>query len=198
MAGIESVNVSEGLDATYERGFLPSGEADALFALLRELEWTRDRVRIFGREHLSPRLSAWHGDAGVEYRYSGGNHIARPWTAELGMLRDRLFSALGVRFNFVLANFYRDGNDSMGWHADDEAVLGPNPVIASLSFGATRRLAFRERLRSASPRRSAIALEHGSLLVMAGDSQRRWQHALPRSRRVLGPRINLTFRRLLV
>jgi alkylated DNA repair dioxygenase AlkB len=167
-----------------------------LFTTLRLLPWTRDRVKIFGREHLAPRLSAWYGDPGVEYRYSGATHVAQPWTAELRSLRDRLDAVIGVRFNFVLANFYRDGGDSMGWHSDAEAALGPAPVIASLSFGATRRLAFRER--KGRGRRAEIALEHGSLLVMAGDSQQRWQHALPRSRRVSGERINLTFRRLLV
>lgn len=192
------MSLSEDLDATYQRSFLQCDEADSLFVALRELEWTRDRVRIFGREQLSPRLSAWYGDPGVGYRYSGSNHVARAWTTDLARLRDRLRDATGVGFNFVLANFYRDGNDSMGWHSDDETVLGQSPVIASLSFGATRRFTFRERTRSNAPRRVEIALEHGSLLVMSGDSQHRWQHALPRSRRVLGERINLTFRRLLV
>lgn len=172
--------------------WLPADEADALFATLRvTLPWQVHRVRLFGREHPAPRLSCWMGDAGASYRYSGVRHEPAPWPDALAALRERLRLELGAPFNSVLANLYRDGRDAMGWHADDERELGPAPVIASLSLGATRRFALRHR---PSGLKHAIELTHGSLLVMAGATQRRWQHALPRSVRQVGERINLTFR----
>jgi alkylated DNA repair dioxygenase AlkB len=185
---------NEGLDATYMPGFLPPAVADAAFRALTGLEWGRDRLRIFGREQPAPRLSAWYGDAGVIYRYSGVAHAARPWPAVIAELRTRIAAHTGKSFNFVLANLYRNGGDSMGWHADDEAALGATPVIASLSFGAERRLRFRRRGRAGASR--AIDLALGSLLVMWGRSQRDWQHALPKAKHVDGLRINLTFRRI--
>ena len=117
-----------------------------------------------------------------------------PWTRTIAKLRDDLAALVGVRFNSVLANLYRDGRDSVGWHSDDEPELGATPVIASLSFGATRTF----RLRSRATRESALSIElaHGSLLVMAGDTQRLYQHALPKRAGVMRPRINLTFRRI--
>ena len=185
---------TDGLDARLVDDFLAPAEADAGFAALRALEWGRDRLRIFGKEQLAPRLSAWYGDAGVIYRYSGVEHVARPYPHVIAKLKDRVTTFTGEPFNFVLANLYRDGDDSMGWHADDEAALGVAPVIASLSFGATRRLRFRRR---SDPRATtAVDLSHGALLVMWGHSQRDWQHALPKSKAVRQPRINLTFRRV--
>lgn len=176
-------------------GFWPQQEADELFALLSEqLAWTRHTVRLFGRELPAPRLSAWHGDADAGYRYSGVSHAPQPWTPALRAVRERVAGALGLRFNGVLGNLYRDGADAMGWHSDDEPELGPAPVIASASFGAPRRFALRHR---GSGRREVLELGHGSLLVMAGASQRCWQHCLPRTARPCRPRINLTFRRLL-
>jgi alkylated DNA repair dioxygenase AlkB len=116
-----------------------------------------------------------------------------PWTTPLAALRQRLEVALGVTFNSVLANLYRDGADSMGWHSDDEASLGPQPVIASLSLGATRRFVLRHRRRR-DLQTLTLSLEHGSLLVMAGETQRHWHHAVPKTRQPVGARINLTFR----
>jgi alkylated DNA repair dioxygenase AlkB len=186
---------NEGLDARYVPGFVAKAEADRLMARLLDLDWGHDRIRIFGKEHAAPRLTAWYGDLGISYHYSGVTHVARPWTNELAALRERVVADTGAHFNFVLANLYRDGADSLGWHSDDERVLGKQPVIASLSFGATRRLRF--RTRTAVPAATtAIDLEHGSLLVMFGQSQREWQHSLPRTKRVHDARINLTFRRL--
>jgi alkylated DNA repair dioxygenase AlkB len=117
-----------------------------------------------------------------------------PWTPTVAQLRDDLAARLGVRFNSVLANLYRDGRDSVGWHSDDEPELGATPVIASLSFGATRTF----RLRSRATREAALSLDlsHGSLLVMSGDTQRLYQHALPKRAGITAPRINLTFRRI--
>lgn len=144
----------------------------------------------------APRRCAWYGDPGARYAYSGLPLEPLPWTQALAGLRKALESHLGAPFNSVLANWYRDGHDRMGWHADDEASLGPEPLIASLSLGAPRRFALRHRTRRDLPT-AAITLEHGSLLVMAGPTQRCWKHALPAMARVTDPRINLTFRYVL-
>jgi alkylated DNA repair dioxygenase AlkB len=178
----------------YLAGFWSPAEADDLFAQLSaQLAWSRHTVRLFGRELPAPRLSAWHGEPNATYRYSGTRHAPQPWSAALLAARARIAGALGLDFNGVLGNFYRDGADAMGWHSDDEPELGPAPVIASASFGAPRRFALRHR---DSGRREVLELGHGSLLVMAGASQRCWQHALPRTARPCPPRINLTFRQL--
>jgi alkylated DNA repair dioxygenase AlkB len=167
-------------------------EAERLLAaLLDEIPWEQHQVRIMGRLLDCPRLSCWIGDAGTAYVYSRVRFEPRPWTPTLAALRERVSAAVGVRFNSVLGNRYRDGRDAMGWHADDEPELGPEPVIASLSLGATRRFALKHR---ASGERRNIDLTSGSLLLMAGATQRHWVHALPRTARPVGERINLTFR----
>jgi len=161
-------------------------------ALTREIAWTQHYLNLFGREVAAPRLSCWMGDADAAYTYSRTRFEPQPWTPTVAALRDDLRERLGVRFNSVLANLYRDGRDSMGWHSDDEPELGPRPLIASLSFGAARTF----RLRSRATREAALSIEltHGSLLVMGGDTQALYQHALPKRARVTDPRINLTFR----
>ena len=185
-------------DVRYAESWLSRDEADALFErLLEEIPWERHRLHMFGREVDAPRLSCWIGDPGAIYIYSHSRFEPRAWTASLLSLRERVQHACGTRFNSVLANLYRDGNDSMGWHSDDEAELGPRPVIASLSLGAERRF----RLRRRSPRGTrapplGLPLSHGSLLCMAGDTQRHYQHDLPKSAAVAGARINLTFRHI--
>lgn len=182
-----------GAHLVYRPTWLPSAEADALFDALRpSLPWSVHRIRIFGRHVDSPRLSAWIGDAEAVYRYSGADFLPHPWTAALIGVRARLQDELGVPFNSVLANLYRDGRDAMGWHSDDEPELGPQPVIASISLGGVRRFLLKHRQDPAL--RSAFELPHGSLLVMAGDTQQHYRHALPRTARPVGPRINLTFR----
>jgi len=184
-------------EVVYRPGFVAAAEADRLLAGLIALpDWRQERLRMFGREVDAPRLTAWYGDPGCRYAYSGVVHDPRPWPPEIADLRDRLCHALEVPFDGVLANRYRDGRDSMGWHSDDERELGPRPVIASLSFGEERRFLLRER-GVASGREAAtheIVLGHGSLLVMRGDSQRRYRHSLPKSARCRGERVNLTFR----
>jgi alkylated DNA repair dioxygenase AlkB len=154
------------------------------------IAWREESIALFGRRVMAPRLCAWYGDVGVAYRYSRSTHRANGWLPELEVIRDQLFARLGIRFNFVLANLYRSGQDAMGWHADDEPELGHRPCIASLSFGAARRFRLRARVGA---RRVDLLLEPGSLLLMWGRSQRDWQHAVPRMR-ASGPRINLTFR----
>lgn len=176
--------------------FLSPAEADeALHALSREIAWEQHQVRLFGRVLPAPRLSCWIGDPEAAYTYSAMRFEPRPWTPTLGVLRDRLNAMLGAGFNSVLANRYRSGADGMGWHADDEPELGAQPLIASLSLGATRRFLLRSRDRS---QRAALALSHGSLLLMEGSTQLRTQHSLPKTARPVGERINLTFRRILV
>jgi alkylated DNA repair dioxygenase AlkB len=160
-------------------------------ALVEEIPWEQHQVRIMGRLLDCPRLSCWIGDQGTAYVYSRVRFEPRPWTPTLALLRERVSAAAGARFNSVLANRYRDGRDAMGWHADDEPELGPEPVIASLSLGATRRFAMKHRV---SGERRNLDLTAGSLLLMAGATQRHWVHALPRTARPVGERVNLTFR----
>lgn len=181
-------------DFRFAPAFWPSLSADALLERLRaEIPWHHHVVRLFGRDVPAPRLSAWHGDADADYRYSGHHYVPEPWTPALADIRREIGAATGELVNGVLANRYRDGRDGMGWHSDSEKELGPQPVIVSASFGASRRFVLRHRTTG---RREILVLGHGSVLVMAGDSQRHWQHALPKTARPTGERINLTFRRV--
>lgn len=160
-----------------------------LSALLEEIDWEQHYVRIAGKTIASPRLSSWHGDPGASYRYSSQSYQPKPWTPTLSKLREQLVHF--ARFNSVLVNRYRHGLDSMGWHSDDEKELGPNPVIASLSFGAEREFQLKHKRRAL---RSKILLQHGSLLLMQGGTQHHWQHAMFKSTTLTAERINLTFR----
>jgi len=181
-------------------GWLRDAHATALMAALSaDIPWSRHRLRIFGQEVEAPRLSCWIGDPDAAYRYSGTRFAPQPWPVAVAPVRDAVSRTAGVAFNSVLANLYRDGQDAMGWHSDDERELGPQPVIASLSFGATRRFVLKARAPDADGRfaRHVLELPHGSLLVMRGDTQARYRHALPRTARPVGPRLNLTFRKIL-
>ena len=183
-------------ELAFDPHWLGADEADALFAALRaQVAWEVHRIRLFGREVDSPRLSCWIGDPDASYRYSGVRFEPRSWPDTLRPVRVRLEQTLGQGFNSVLANLYRDGRDAMGWHSDAEPELGARPVIASISLGAARRFAFRHRQQP--ERKLSLELPHGSLLVMAGDTQRFYRHSLPRTVRPVGERINLTFRRIL-
>lgn len=185
-----------GAELWFAPDWLEAAQADALFAELRNsVEWETHRIRLFGREVDSPRLSSWIGDEDAAYTYSGMRFQPRPWPPALAGIRRRLARELDCRFNSVLANRYRDGRDYMGWHSDNESALGPHPVIASLSLGAIRRFVLKHR-QDAS-RKLELSLPHGSLLVMRGDTQANYRHSLPRTARPVGERINLTFRRIL-
>ncbi|TRW49300.1 alpha-ketoglutarate-dependent dioxygenase AlkB [Aliidiomarina halalkaliphila] len=165
--------------------------ADRFFERLKhELPWEQGEVKLFGKSHRIPRLQSWHGDPGVRYTYSNVELQAQGWSPALLELREKLL-ALDLTPNAVLANYYRDGMDSMGWHRDNEKELGARPVIASVSLGAERDFILRHR---ATQQREVLRLAHGSLLIMAGDTQHYWEHALPKRARVSRPRINLTFR----
>lgn len=181
--------------------WLDTAEADALLAELRQaIAWETHRIRLFGRELDSPRLSCWIGDPGAAYTYSRSRFEPRPWPSALAAVRERVEQDCGTHFNSVLANLYRDGRDSMGWHSDDEPELGTQPVIASLSLGAERRFRFRRRRARGEPAQPGdtveLVLPHGSLLRMAGTTQQLYRHDLPRMRGIDTPRINLTFRRV--
>jgi alkylated DNA repair dioxygenase AlkB len=174
----------------YIPNFVAATERTSLMqSLQQDIPWESHVVRIFGRDIPAPRLSSWHGDAHCAYRYSGVRYAPKAWTSALIALRQRL-QAFGD-LNCVLANYYRSGADSMGWHSDNESELGPQPLIASISLGAARRFCVRNKH---SADKFELLLEDGSLLIMQGNSQRDWQHALPKSAKVGSPRINLTFR----
>jgi len=160
--------------------------------LRHSLVWQQKPILIFGREVMQPRLTAWYGDPGCSYVYSGKRNEPLPWTPLLTELRDAVQSVTGARFNSVLANCYRNGQDSMGWHSDDESELGPDPVIASLSFGGTRRFCFQHRKNKAQ--KLALLLQDGDLLLMAGATQANYRHALPKTVKPVAERLNFTFR----
>lgn len=163
--------------------------------LMEQVAWQSHTIRLFGRDCLEPRLSCWVGDSGLDYRYSGRKREAKPWTPGLMAIRQRLKQQLALDFNTVLVNRYRDGQDSMGWHSDDEPELGEQPLIASLSLGETRRFSLRKRRERQC--KHTMLLSHGDLLIMAGGLQQEWQHALPKTAKVIGERLNLTFRQFI-
>jgi len=181
----------------YHAHFLTQGEADEMLeGLWRELQWSQREIMLFGRPVMQPRLVAWYGEPDAVYRYSGLTLAPLPWHPLLQKLKSRVEAISESRFNSVLANAYRDGRDSMGWHSDDERELGMWPVIASLTLGAARRFLLRPRNRAKGVQGATITLHpvHGSLLLMKGESQLLYQHALPRTRRPVALRINLTWR----
>jgi len=189
------IPLASGAWLDHEAGWLSPAEADVALAALRdELRWEQREIVLFGRPVLQPRLIAWAGDLG--YRYSGQTLEPRAFTPAARRLLERVQLRAGVPFNHVLANRYRSGEDSMGLHADDEAELGPDPVVAIVSLGATRRLVVRPR-RKQDRERHDLPLGHGALLVMGGTCQRHYVHGVPRQAGIPGERISLTFRRLL-
>jgi len=160
--------------------------------LTNNIAWKQETLKLFGRSVNTPRLTAWYGDAGITYSYSGRQFSALPWTKDLLEIKAKVELATDAKFNSVLLNYYRDGNDSMGWHSDDEPELGVNPIIASINFGQERRFDF--RYKAAHQQKDHILLTDGSLLLMKGDIQHHWQHQIAKSKKQMGRRINLTFR----
>ena len=171
---------------------ITGNEADRqLEQLLQQIAWQHDRVNIMGRERVTSRKVAWYGDRPFLYRYSNSSKIALPWTSTLLELKSLVERESGESFNSCLLNLYQDGRQAMGWHSDAEKELKPQGAIASLSLGAPRRFGFKHKTTKESYYQ---LLEHGSLLVMKGITQRRWLHRLPPQAGVLQPRVNLTFR----
>lgn len=173
------------------------GESETFLKQLRDsIHWTRREIRLYGRSIMMPRLIAWYADPGVKYEYSGQASPQKTWTPELLAIRARVETISRHSFNGALLNYYRDGNDSMSWHSDDEKSLGPNPVIASVSFGAVRTFKLHHR-HNRSIKSLSLPLAPGSLLIMLGETQHHWQHQIPKTRKETGERINITFRRIL-
>lgn len=173
----------------------PSVDQDIFKFLLAETKWLHEEVTVYGKRYLQPRLTAWYGDPGRSYSYSGTRMYPLPWTNLLLSLRRELEQFTDARFNSVLLNLYRDHNDRMGFHSDNEPSLGKEPAIASLSYGATRTLVFKHK--KCDIPRVKVALTSGSLLLMRGPTQGNWAHGIDREARPCGPRINLTFRNIL-
>jgi alkylated DNA repair dioxygenase AlkB len=195
LTAVAHIDLLDGAWLELHDGWLSAGEASALLdTLVRELAWEQRHIVLFGRRILQPRLIAWAGE--LPYRYSGQTLEPRPWPEAARAVLTRVAATAHVDFNHVLINRYRDGQDSMGYHADAEPELGPDPPIATLSLGARRRFSLRRHDRSSREPPRDLWLEPGSLLIMGGTCQRHYRHALPRASGV-EQRISLTFRRLL-
>ncbi|MBY5958596.1 alpha-ketoglutarate-dependent dioxygenase AlkB [Membranicola marinus] len=178
--------------AFYYGSILDQDQADYyLHELMTNIEWRHDQLKMFGRTITTKRKVAWYGDSPFEYTYSHSSKQALPWTRELLELKTLLEKTSGECYNSCLLNLYHDGSEGMGWHSDDEKELKKNGAIASLSLGADRKFIFRHKK---TKEKVDLFLHDGSLLVMKGTTQTHWQHRLPPTRRVLEPRINLTFR----
>jgi alkylated DNA repair dioxygenase AlkB len=158
----------------------------------KHINWLQPKVKIFGKEYLTPRLTAWYGDEEAYYSYSGLKNIPNPWNSELLKVKEKIESISSCKFNSVLLNWYRNGNDSMGIHADNEKELGENPTIASLSIGADRTMVFKHNENKNYNFKFNIT--DGSLLIMKGRLQDFWKHAIPKQLTIRNPRLNLTFR----
>lgn len=161
--------------------------------LLNELDWQQEHIMLYGKSMPIPRLQAWYGDPNSNYAYSGLTMAPQPWLAILTELKMAVEQHCHCRFNAMLANLYRDQSDSVAWHSDDEHELGDEPIIASLSFGDERNFQLKHKV---SGEKLNIPLKTGSLLVMSGETQRYWQHCLPKTKRLKNARINLTFRQI--
>jgi alkylated DNA repair dioxygenase AlkB len=161
---------------------------------IEEFELKQESIKLFGKVIPQPRLSALFGDNDIGYKYSGRYFKATQWTPYLLSMKNEIQKDFDLEFNSVLLNYYRDGNDSMGLHSDDEPELGFNPTIVSVSFGETRKMIFRNKL---DKEKITLELKDGDVLIMSGSLQHNWKHELPKSRQSLGARLNLTFRKIL-
>lgn len=190
---LENLVMPDGKVTLYRHVFFGAGHDRLFQALQEEVDWQQHVITVYGRAVAAPRLSAWYGDPGAVYRYSGLRLEPLPWTAVVSEIKAQAEKLAGVRFNSALLNLYRDGRDSVGWHSDAEPELGRDPVIASVSLGAVRRFTLRHKKQRLQ---MVLDLEPGSVLVMAGATQHYWRHQLPKTNRFVEPRINLTFRRI--
>lgn len=177
----------------YQAGMFTRAESDLLLhKFIADVPWLQKSVVMYGKEVLTPRLTAWFGDADVDNAIDGNGSKPLPWTDDLLFIRERVEKASGTKFNSVLLNFYRDGNDSVSWHDDMDKIPGRNRIVASVSFGEVRL--FDIRNKADHNMKFSIPLEHGSYLLMQGDFQQDWQHRIAKSTRLMKERINLTFR----
>jgi alkylated DNA repair dioxygenase AlkB len=179
----------------YYGKIMTSFDANRYFELLlNNILWKNDKTIVFGKVIVTKRKVAWYGDSDYSYTYSNSTKQALAWTKELLGLKHMIENVTGSNFNSCLLNLYHNGNEGMAWHSDDEESLGRNNNIASLSLGAERKFLFKHKL---TKQIVSILLEHGSLLIMKGSTQTNWLHSLPKSKRILQPRINLTFRSII-
>jgi alkylated DNA repair dioxygenase AlkB len=177
--------------------FFSASEADRLLRELRDTTaWRQEFMRIYGKEIAFPRLTAWYGDEGTSYFYSGIKNVPLPWTTALLEVKRAVEPPAGVVFNSVLVNRYRTGKDSVSWHADDEPEFGEQPVIASVSLGGTRTFQLQHKKRKGL--KASVDLTHGSLLIMRGGTQANWLHQIPKTAKPVEERLNLTFRKIVV
>ena len=168
-------------------------ESDKFFEVLKnEIAWKQEQINFFGKTHDIPRLTAWYGDLGKSYSYAGISVEPSSWTDTLLQIKEKIESVSNVKFNSVLLNRYRSGNDGVSWHSDDEPELGVNPIIGSVSFGQSRP--FHLKHKDLEGVKEKVTLEHGSYLLMKGETQHKWLHQIPKSKKEMGERINLTFR----
>ncbi|CAD5983758.1 alpha-ketoglutarate-dependent dioxygenase AlkB [Planktothrix agardhii 1029] len=173
--------------------FFSLKESDCFFSdLYSNVKWRQDTIKFFGKNMPLPRLTAWYGDEGKSYTYSGIEQHPEPWTPALKLIKSKVEEISEVTFNSALLNLYRNGKDSVSWHSDDEPELGENPIIASVSFGAVRRFSLKYKLSKSY--KIDIDLPNGSLLLMKGETQHFWQHQITKTSKSVQPRINLTFR----
>ncbi|MDZ4788616.1 MAG: alpha-ketoglutarate-dependent dioxygenase AlkB [Blastochloris sp.] len=163
--------------------------------LFQSIPWAHDEVVLFGKRIVMARKVAWYGDADYSYTYSGSTKHAQIWTPELAQIKALAEKQTGSFYNSCLLNLYHDGSEGMGWHSDDEKCLGKENVIASISFGAERKFYFKHKNTN---KLISITLENGSLLVMKGATQANWLHSIPKSKKIKTPRINLTFRTIVL
>ena len=178
----------------YYDSFFSKKESDFMFKrLYDQVHWREEKIKIFGKRRLVPRLIAWYGDEDAVYTYSGAVHQPLPWISILEKIKNHIQANAFGDYNSVLLNLYRDGNDSMGWHCDNEKELGDNPVIASVSFGASRYFSLKDKNDHATYK---MLLESGSLLMMYGDMQECFYHSISKTKKCCLPRINLTFRKI--
>lgn len=183
-------------EAFYFSSFFTEDESQRYFlALEKEVAWKQEPIKICGKEVMQPRLTAWYGDPDKGYTYSGITMRPMPWNNTLIQIKEKIEKFSGVIFTGALLNFYRNENDSMGWHRDNEKELGINPSIGSVSFGATRTLNFRHFFDKKL--KTSVDLADGSFLLMKGETQHYWQHSISKKSHSIGPRINLTFRTIL-
>jgi alkylated DNA repair dioxygenase AlkB len=196
----ERIITLKNADILFIENFFNKTEADTLFkALLEKIAWQQGEITMFGKKVLEPRLTAWYGDGDKTYKYSGKTNIPLPWNEPLLTIKNKIEtqatpSVFQANFNSVLLNLYRNGQDSMGFHSDDEPELGKNPIIASVNFGESRRFIFKRR--DDKNEKYELLLTHGSLLIMAGEMQHYWLHGVPKEPNKSKERINLTFRKL--
>lgn len=184
---------SKSEDICFVPEFLTQLQSDDLFNKLKNFDgWRQDYIKIYGKTHPLPRLNCWFAESNNPYRWSGIDMYPIKFTDELRIILEKLRNETGVVFNTALGNFYRNGKDSVSWHSDDEPDLGPNPVIASLSLGETRKFILRQKKDHSITK--SFDLNHGSLLYMSGKVQSVWEHSLPKTTKEIGIRINLTFR----